>query len=332
MQKITRDQLIDKAVSLLSNGTVECVLGWKKGEFDYDITPALFRNAEDLQKNFVWNDFCGANFSKYLIAQTRKCEGKILAFLKPCDTYSFNQLLTEHRFDREKVYVVGIACNGMADIDKIKAVCGDGIASIQCDSENLLVSTLYEDAPVAVAADSVLAERCVSCKSKKHVAYDELLGEEGEVIDSSRFDEVERLEKMTPDERFAFWQNELSRCIRCNACRDVCPACTCEKCVFNNPNSGVENKAAANSFEEKMFHIIRAFHVAGRCTDCGECSRVCPQNIPLHLLNRKFIKDIDNFYGEYQAGAEVGSRAPLVNYTLEDPEPGEVFEGRDTNA
>ena len=146
------------------------------------------------------------------------------------------------------------------------------------------------------------------------------------MLDSHRFDEVERLEQLTPDERYAFWQNELSRCIRCNACRDVCPACTCERCVFDNPNSGVENKAAATSFEEQMFHIIRAFHVAGRCTDCGECSRVCPQHIPLHLLNRKFIKDIDNLYGEYQAGAEVGSRAPIVNYTVEDPEPREAVE------
>ena len=68
------------------------------------------------------------------------------------------------------------------------------------------------------------------------------------MLDSCRFDEVEKLEKMTADERFAFWQGELSRCIRCNACRDVCPACTCEKCVFDNPNSGVENKAAADSF------------------------------------------------------------------------------------
>ena len=117
-----------------------------------------------------------------------------------------------------------------------------------------------------------------------------------------------------------------SACIRCNACRDVCPACTCEKCVFDNPDSGVENKAISDSFEEKMFHIIRAFHVAGRCTDCGECSRVCPQNIPLHLLNRKFIKDINESYGDYQAGAEVGSRAPLVNYTTGDAEPAEILE------
>ena len=332
MQKVTREQLIEKASALLSAGTVSAVLGWGKGEFDYDVTPRIFTSVEDLQAGFVWSDFCGANFSKYLVAKTGKIEGKILVFLKPCDSYSFNQLLTEHRFDREKVYAVGVPCEGMADIAKVKAVCGEGISAIDTTGEQMLVTTLYDDAPKAINTADVLAERCINCKSKKIVAYDELLGENGEVVDSNRFDEVARLEAMTPDERFAFWQNELSRCIRCNACRDACPACTCEKCVFDNPNSGVENKSPANEFEEKLFHIIRAYHVAGRCTDCGECSRVCPQNIPLHLLNRKFIKDMNDFYGEYQAGEEVGSRAPLVSYTTEDLEPGEVFERGETNA
>ena len=329
MQKIMREQLIEKAASLLNNGTVTAVLGWGKGEFDYDVTPAVFKTEEELKAGFVWNDFCGANFSKYLVKKTDRLEGKLLVFLKPCDTYSFNQLLTEHRFDREKVYAIGVPCNGMADIAKIKAVSGEGISAVDTNGEKIAVTTIYDDAPVMIDPADVLAERCINCKSKKHVAYDELLGEEGDVIDSARFDEVAKLEKMSADERFAFWQNELSRCIRCNACRDACPACTCEKCVFDNPASGVENKSPANSFEEQLFHVIRAYHVAGRCTDCGECSRVCPQNIPLHLLNRKFIKDINEFYGEYQAGETVGSRAPLVNYTTEDIEPGEVFDRRD---
>ena len=320
MQKINRDALIQKANELLTNGTVTRVLGWKKGEFSYDVTPAIFTSVEDMNANFVFDDFAGANFSKYLVKETRKEEGKVLVFLKPCDTYSFNQLLTEHRFDREKVYAVGIPCEGMVDINAIKLALGDGIVSVNTDADTLKVETLYDGTKEIAKAD-VLLERCKNCKSKKHVAFDELLGEDGDVIENNRFDQVAELEKMSADERFAFWQNELSRCIRCNACRDACPACTCEKCVFDNPNSGVENKSPANSFEEKLFHIIRAFHVAGRCTDCGECSRVCPQNIPLHLLNRKFIKDINSFYGEYQAGEEVGSRAPLVNYTKEDIEP-----------
>ena len=330
MQEITRNALVEKASALLADGTVSRVLAWKRGEFDYDVTPAVFQTAEELARDLVWNDFCYANFSKYLIKETEKSDEKVLVFLKPCDTYSFNQLLTEHRFNREKVYAIGVPCAGLVDVEKLKKS-ADGIASISEDGDKIAIETLY-DGTLTLDRSDLLAERCLNCKSKKHVAYDELLGEDGEVLDSARFDEVAALEAMTPDERFAFWQNELSRCIRCNACRNVCPACTCEKCVFDNPASGLENKAASDSFEEKMFHIIRAFHVVGRCTDCGECSRVCPQQIPLHLLNRKFIKDIDEFYGEYQAGAEVGSRAPIVDYKTEDLEPHEAVERGDENA
>ena len=120
MQEIKREILISKASEMLGNGAVDRVLGWKMGEFDYDITPAVFRTADELEKDFVWNDFCGANFSKYLIKETAKSENKVLVFLKPCDTYSFNQLLTEHRFDREKVYAVGVPCNVMLDANIIK--------------------------------------------------------------------------------------------------------------------------------------------------------------------------------------------------------------------
>lgn len=322
MQKITRESLIQKGVELLENGTVDRILGWGKGEFGYDITPTVFYDKESFIKNFEYSSFCGANFSKYLLKETRKAGGKILVFIKPCDSYSFNQLLTEHRFDKEKVYAVGISCDGMADVNKIKNTYGE-IANIKEDQNGIKISTLF-GGEKTISLDEVLLERCKVCKGKECVYFDEFIGEVGENAHNDRFSEVAKIEKMTADERFSFWQKELSRCIRCNACRDVCPACTCEKCVFDNPNSGVENKAISDSFEEKMFHIIRAFHVAGRCTDCGECSRVCPQGIPLHLLNRKFIKDINGFYGEYQAGKEIGSRAPLVDYKKSDLEPSEA--------
>lgn len=296
MSEAIEKQMLDRAKALLADGTVVSVAGWKKGIFDYDITPGIFASAEALDKEFVYNKFCATNLSKYMIKQSRGT-GKVLAFLKPCDTYSFNQLLKEHRILRENVYIIGVPCMDFVTVPEGKT-----------------------------SADAYALEKCLVCKSKKHVVYDELIGEEGEVLDSKRFAGVDRLEAMTPTQRYEFWRGELSRCIRCNACRNVCPACSCEKCVFDNPNSGIAQKAAADSFEENMFHVIRAFHVAGRCTDCGECSRVCPQNIPLHLLNRKFIKDIDNLYGDYQAGEDMETKAPLNRFDTNDVETSIVYQ------
>lgn len=321
-----QEQMISRAKALLQDGTVDRVLGWKIGEFKYDLTPAVFKSAEEIDSDFVYNTFSCANLSKYLIKETRKDGGKILIFVKPCDSYSLQQLIKEHRVNREKIYIIGIECFGKTDIEKVKDRGLSAICDITEDDTSITVETAYGEKEKIMKYE-VMAERCLSCKSKKIVIFDELIGENGEVVeDCNRFDMVARLEAMTPDERFEFWQNELSRCIRCNACRNVCPACTCEKCVFDNDESGVAQKAAQTSFEESNFHIIRAFHVAGRCTDCGECTRVCPQHIPLHLLNRKFIKDANELYGEYQAGEDAESRYPMVDFTFDDCEPSVVYE------
>ena len=317
-------ELILRAKALLADGTVARVLGWRKGEHGYDVEPAFFTTEESLAE-FVYNGFCGANLSKYMIEASLQ-EGKTLVFLKPCDSYSFVQLMKEHRVDREKAYIIGVGCKGKLSINRIDA---DGILDVQgadypdC-AEMLTVTTLYGDKQVAYK--EAMLERCHVCKGKEHVIYDELLGESCDTVDADRFAEVARIEAMSPEEKFAYFQGELSKCIRCNACRNVCPACSCRKCVFDSTKFDSAQKANATTFEEKMFHIIRAFHVAGRCTDCGECSRVCPQGIPLHLFNRKFIKDINNLYGEYQAGADLEAKAPLTSFTFGDAEPSIVAE------
>ena len=322
-------EIITRAKELLENGTVVRVLGWKKGDFDYNPEPAYFNSADELE-NFVYNGFCGANLSKMMI-EASKLEGKTLVCLKPCDTYSFNQLIKEHRVDREKAYIIGVGCKGKLDIEKIKAKGIKGIESVSgaeldCACDVLNIKTIYGDATCDFA-DAML-ERCHVCKGKEHVIFDEVIGESRETNDAERFTEVEKIEAMSPEEKFEFFKNELSKCIRCNACRNVCPACSCRKCVFDSTKFDSAQKANVDSFEEKMFHIIRAFHVAGRCTDCGECSRVCPQGIPLHLFNRKFIKDINEFYGDFQAGADSETKGPLTDFTFDDVEPSVVSERR----
>ncbi len=316
-------KMLERAKALLESGEAARVIGWKKGDFCYDPVPASFETVEELD-GFVYNWFCGANLSKYLIQMSKK-EGKTAVFLKPCDTYSFNQLIKEHRIKRENVYVIAVECLGKLDIEKIKEKGVSGVVDVDVDEKDVKVTTLYGEE--TLYKPDVVLTKCATCNKTHQVKDEEIILHERPERDVNRFEEVEKLEAMTEDERFAFWRNELSKCIRCNACRNVCPACSCVKCVFDNPASGIAAKANDDKFEEQLFHIIRAFHVAGRCTDCGECSRVCPQNIPLHLLNRKFIKDIDNLYGEYQAGEEAEGKTPLTSYKEEDAEPNDVVNG-----
>ena len=169
-------ELIARAKELLADGTVVRVLGWKAGDLPYNPEPAYFETEESL-KDFVYNGFCGANLSKYMI-EASKLEGKTMVCLKPCDTYSFNQLIKEHRVDRDKAYIVGVGCKGKLDIEKIKKQGIKGIQSIQGaeitdDAETLTIQTIYGEKTCAYK-DGML-ERCHVCKGKEHQIYDEII-------------------------------------------------------------------------------------------------------------------------------------------------------------
>ena len=110
----------EKALELLSSGKAQRVLGWKKGEFFYDLTPGTFESVQEIEREFEYGVFAGANLSKYCIAESKK-DGVTAVFLKPCDTYSFVQLLKEYKIRREKVYIVGVQCGGMCDMERIRA-------------------------------------------------------------------------------------------------------------------------------------------------------------------------------------------------------------------
>ncbi len=318
-------ELKNRIKQLMEEKVAVRALGWKNGELGYDAEPAIFESADELE-DFVYNGFCGANLSKYMI-EACKGEGKTVVCLKPCDTYSFNRLIAEHRIVREKAYIIGVGCKGTLDISKIKSKGIDGIIGISgadmfSNNDTLTINTVYGDEKISYS--DVLLERCLCCKGKEHMVFDEIIGESADTTSKDRFLQVEKIEQMTSNERFDFFKSELSKCIRCNACRNVCPVCNCRKCVFDSDKFDSAQKANSDSFEEKMFHIIRAFHVAGRCSDCGECSRVCPQKIPLHLFNRKLIKDINMLYGDFCAGSDISEKTPLTSYSFDDSEPGKI--------
>jgi formate dehydrogenase subunit beta len=65
--------------------------------------------------------------------------------------------------------------------------------------------------------------------------------------------------------------------------------------------------------------FLRAYHCAGRCTDCGACERACPVGINMRTLTKKLKKDCLEEYG-WEAGLSLDSRPALDSYNPNDPD------------
>ena len=204
-------KMLERAKALLESGEVARVIGWKKGDFCFDPTPASFESVDEL-KDFTYDWFCGANLSKYLIQASKKA-GKTAVFLKPCDTYSFNQLVKEHRIVRENVYVIAVECLAKLNIEAIKAKTDGIVESVSVVEKDVKVVTTSGE--FTLYKPEVVLDKCAVCNKTHQVKDEEIIIHERPNRDVNRFEEVEKLEKMTAEERFAFWKGQLSKCIRC---------------------------------------------------------------------------------------------------------------------
>jgi ferredoxin len=116
----------------------------------------------------------------------------------------------------------------------------------------------------------------------------------------------------------AFWQEELSRCVKCYACRQICPMCYCPRCIVDK-NRPVVISPSATLKGNFAWHITRAFHLAGRCVGCDECTRVCPAGINLRLLNLSLAKAAEVDFA-FRAGMDPAAEPIVGSYAERDRE------------
>ena len=116
--------------------------------------------------------------------------------------------------------------------------------------------------------------------------------------------------------RAEFWQREFSKCIKCYGCRDVCPVCVCDECELEEPEWITPGKIPP---EFPLFHLIRAYHVADSCINCGECEATCPVGIPLRTIQQLIWRQPPETIFELVPGLDRETKERLIKRAKERP-------------
>ena len=281
-----------EAARLLESGEVAAVVGYRAGRRAGSAIPEVAVSAEAAAQ-LIFSPACQNNLALFLSKAKRDVlpRGKVAIIVKGCDLRALAGLIGESQFKRDEVHIIGVACPG---------VYGAGV-----------------DTSRPLSAQS-LARKCRACKVHLPEGVDLVAGTLPPLPDlpDLEAEEMARLEAMTPQERWTFWTEQFSRCIRCLACRQVCPFCFCTQCLCdrNRPQAvDTSPRPAGNT----AWHLVRAMHLAGRCSGCAECERVCPMDIPLNLLNRKMAQELYELYG-FEAGMQPQEETPLTSFRDND--------------
>jgi ferredoxin len=281
-----------QAVKLLTEETVVAVVGYLPGRRQATAIPALVTSPEQAAR-LIFSPACVNNLSLYLTKAKKRVlkKGRIGIVAKGCDMRTLAGLMGESQIEREELFIIGIACAG---------VYGAG-----------------SDRTGALSAANI-ARKCRECTVHQPEGANSVAGILPRMPELTpvEAEEMAKIEAMTQPERWSFWKEHFSRCIRCMACRQVCPFCYCEQCLCdkNRPQAVESSPRPAGNV---AWHIVRAMHLTGRCGGCAECERVCPMDIPLNLLNRRMAQELKELY-DYEAGMVPQEKGPLTQYRDDD--------------
>jgi coenzyme F420-reducing hydrogenase beta subunit len=306
------DEIRAASARLLKEGTVEMVVGFRQGSQPMMNEPCTVRRPEDVD-SLVWDSHCGINLANYL---TNRKE-KIAVIAKGCDSRNIVTHIIENKIQRDQLHIIGVPCKGMVDKRKVGQLVAGDIAEVGETDTEIQVQTAAGEVKTFAKAE-VLQQNCAVCTHRNPVEYDELIAEKVEEQSVDRYTDVAAIEGMDLEQRQSYFENLFAPCIRCYACRNACPLCYCPTCFVDEAKPQWVGKGQ-EEVDVMTFHFLRAYHCAGRCTDCGSCERACPVGINMRVLTKKLEKDcVDNF--GWEAGLSPEVRPALDTFKLDDPD------------
>lgn len=318
-----RTQAIRAAArKLLAQGRVDVVIGYTQGTIPLRAQPYLAYTPEECDR-LIWSSFCGGNLATFASGRT----DRVAVVAQGCVSRNLNGLIHEKRLRRENLYVIGVPCLGMLDQRKVETkTAGRIVATLESDPEEDMGEIAVSGCDASgecfterLKRRDVKRDNCYTCMHRNPVIADEMVAEPVTETTGGDINAVAApWERFDAGRRWSEFTKTFEDCIRCYACRDICPLCYCTTCFTDESDPQWCGKTQ-DPADVQSFHILRAFHCAGRCTDCGACETACPQGIRMRRLTSKLEKDVRTLWG-HDPGMDSEAEPPLATYRPDDPQ------------
>jgi coenzyme F420-reducing hydrogenase beta subunit len=318
------------AGEIVAGDDVKYIIGFGSGSYASRTKPIFVRTPEDADK-LIWSPLCVNNLSVFLkhaekLPVPRGQEPdtrKVGIIVKGCDVRALNQLMQELTIERENIVIIGIACGQCIDPVKFEEKLNEnGIGlnanlNVFWENDSIIVENLDASGErVVLEPGELVLDKCGRCEAPTPEEADITIGEKIGPYAEDKFEDLKELEAMTREEKEKFWDGQFDKCIRCYACRNICPVCVCKTCVLDSLKPQWVERGT-DFDKKKLFHLMRAYCMLGRCIDCGECERACPANIPLTKLYREGLKVILEAF-DYIPGKNRTDKPIFTQYDSED--------------
>jgi len=285
-REATLGDAIAKAKAWLAAGEIGMVVGYGRQSSFTDLTmPTFVTDPEQLDDELVWNAFCDYNLLNYAELGAReqaKARGGVAVFVKPCELHNLDILTEEGNMSgvsEQNTRPLVMRCEGVYETERLNAYTRD--------KAELKVQTKCLDCPEYLAAHG--AEKVAREKA-------------------ARTDYQEYTRRMADDTGID-WATTLNRCLHCYACRNVCPSCYCtngcpvDEAATAHVTNALKLVRGIETTRQVVYNLVRTWHIQSRCSECLECERVCPVDIPIMALKAKLGRE---FAGEGSPGDVIG--------------------------
>jgi formate dehydrogenase subunit beta len=307
---------------------IDLLVGFSRGSVGYRARPAFVSSPAEAD-GLVWDATCSHNLAVYLPSLFRRQPQRkggetplprVGFVVKGCDMRSIVALVKENQAPRESLVLIGVPCRGMIDEGKLEAEVGGeigaaAVASLEDDGETASV-TMSDGRSLRLPRESLVQDSCRACRHPAPEGADIMMPGESRAAYGGDDAAVREFGTLPVEERWRRFSGEISKCIRCYACRQACPTCYCTEC-FADLNSPAWIGASNELSDVMVFHLMRIFHQAGRCVECDACVRACPMGIDLRTFTKKIAADVRELFG-FTPGFDLETPPPLCTFKEDD--------------